>query len=71
MLEITATPDWHTAHTGAYIGLLEVSGLEAQAAGPDLNRRKRETEARLRERYAGMDRPATSSHSLSIPSMEN
>ena len=58
MLEIGGTPEWHAAHAGAHIGLLEVSGLEGTGASPDLERHKRETEARLRTRYAGLDRPS-------------
>jgi len=57
MLSITETQPWREAHPGATIGFLEVSGAENTAASPQLNERKREIEARLRERYAGFTRP--------------
>lgn len=56
MKEITGSADWHAAHPGAAIGLLEVSGAENGPAGTGLESRKRETELRLRERYAGLAR---------------
>jgi DNA/RNA-binding domain of Phe-tRNA-synthetase-like protein len=56
MLSISATDEWRNAHPGAAIGLLELSGVEC-ASGPQvLEDRKRETEARLRERYHGFTR---------------
>lgn len=56
MLLITATDEWRTAHPGTVIGLLELSGLENTHSSPKLDERKRETEARLRERYNGFSR---------------
>ena len=56
MLAITATETWRTAHPGAIIGLLELSGLENTGPAPRLNERKREIEAGLRERYKGFSR---------------
>lgn len=56
MLEISATDKWRTAHPGATIGLLELSGLENTSASSRLNERKREIEARLRDRYRGFTR---------------
>ena len=56
MLSISATDEWRASHPGATIGLLELSGLENGGASPRLNERKRELEARLRERYKGFSR---------------
>jgi len=56
MLSISATDEWRTSHPGAIIGLLELSGLENAGASGGLNERKREIEARLRERYKGFSR---------------
>lgn len=56
MLSVTTTPDWHTAHPGAVIGLLELSGVDNTRHSPALNARKRQVEQRLREQYAGYTR---------------
>ena len=56
MLSISATDEWRASHPGAAIGLLELSGVENGGASPRLNERKREIEARLRERYKGFSR---------------
>jgi DNA/RNA-binding domain of Phe-tRNA-synthetase-like protein len=56
MLAISATDAWRTAHPGAIIGLLELSGLANTASSSRLNERKRDVEARLRERYQGFTR---------------
>jgi len=56
MLLISATDKWRTTHPGAVIGLLELSGVENTHASPQLDERKREIEARLRERYIGFTR---------------
>jgi DNA/RNA-binding domain of Phe-tRNA-synthetase-like protein len=56
MLSISATDEWRVAHPGATIGLLELAGVENRGASPALNARKRETEARVRERYKGFTR---------------
>lgn len=65
MLSISATHEWHNAHPGGMIGLLEVSGIEITQTSSDLDARKRETEARLRERYQGFTRQDF----LAIPTM--
>jgi DNA/RNA-binding domain of Phe-tRNA-synthetase-like protein len=57
MIPITGTADWRAAHPGAVIGLLEMTGVENTSPDPQLNQRKRETEARLRKDYAGYTRP--------------
>src|ERR1041384_3666857 len=57
MLAISATDAWRTAHPGATIGLLELSGLDNSGPSPALNARKREIEAHLRERYQGFTPP--------------
>jgi DNA/RNA-binding domain of Phe-tRNA-synthetase-like protein len=56
MLSISAVAEWRTTHPGAVIGLLELSGVENTHSPPKLDERKRETEARLRERYQGFTR---------------
>jgi DNA/RNA-binding domain of Phe-tRNA-synthetase-like protein len=56
MLLISATEEWRTAHPGAVIGLLELSRVENAHPSLQLDDRKRETGARLRERYQGFTR---------------
>ncbi|MEW5830485.1 MAG: hypothetical protein AB1846_16470 [Chloroflexota bacterium] len=56
MLSILATDDWRKAHPGATIGLLELSGVEDTGPSSGLEAHKRDTEARLRERYQGFTR---------------
>ena len=57
MNSISATEEWRTAHPGAIIGLLELLGLENNSCpSPRLDERKREVEARLRERCKGFTR---------------
>ena len=56
MLSISATDAWHIAHPRAVIGLLELSGVDNTRPSPELDARKREIEARLRERYAEFSR---------------
>jgi DNA/RNA-binding domain of Phe-tRNA-synthetase-like protein len=56
MLTISATEAWRTAHPGAIIGVLELSGVVNGSASEALTQRKREIEARLRERYKGLTR---------------
>lgn len=68
MLSISATDEWRTAHPGAVIGLLELSGVENNSRpSPRLDERKREVEARLRERYKGFTRQDF----LSLPVMSS
>ena len=56
MLAISATDAWRAAHPGAAIGLLELSGVADSGESGRLADRKRETEARLRDRYQGLTR---------------
>ena len=56
MLLISATDEWRSAHPGATIGLLELSGVENTHSSPKLDERKRQTEAHLRERHKGFSR---------------
>ena len=56
MLSISASDEWLTIHPGAVIGLLELSDVENPLSSSRLDERKRETEARLRERYQGFTR---------------
>lgn len=65
MLECTVTTAWRLTHPGATIGILELSGFSNAGASPALNARKRELEARLRERY----RSFTRRDFLALPTM--
>ena len=56
MLSISPTDAWRAAHPGAAIGLLELSGVANSGTSGGLVDRKRETEARLRDRYRGLTR---------------
>jgi DNA/RNA-binding domain of Phe-tRNA-synthetase-like protein len=56
MFLISATDEWRAAHSGGVIGLLELSGVDNTVPSPKLDQRKRETEARLREKYSGFSR---------------
>ncbi len=67
MLLISATDEWRTAHPGAVIGLLELSGVKNTHVVPRLGARKREAEARLRARYQGFTRQDF----LSLPVMSD
>ncbi len=58
MISISGTDAWHSAHPGAAIGLLEISGIERKLISPELNQHKREVEARLRQDFAGYSRKA-------------
>lgn len=62
MLSVFATLAWHTSHTGAVIGLLELSGITQPESSPRLDERKRETEARVRAQYQGMTRKDIAAH---------
>lgn len=67
MLSISAVDEWRTTHSGAVIGLLELSGVENTLSSPRLDERKREVEVRLRERYKGFTRQDF----LSLPVMSD
>ncbi|MBN1921435.1 MAG: hypothetical protein JW892_09335 [Anaerolineae bacterium] len=56
MLECSVSTAWQKTHPGAAIGILELSGLDNSNPSANLNARKRELEARLRERYRGFTR---------------
>ncbi len=56
MLSISTSDEWRTSHPGAAIGVLELSGVENTGSSAPLNERKREVEARLRERFKGLTR---------------
>lgn len=56
MLDITVTDEWKSAHLGASIGLLEVSGVDNKIVSPELEAYKREVENRLREKYRAYSR---------------
>lgn len=65
MLVISVTDEWHSAHPGATLGFLELSGVDNSRPSQELNELKRELEANLRERYQGFTRQAF----LSLPVM--
>jgi DNA/RNA-binding domain of Phe-tRNA-synthetase-like protein len=56
MLSISTSAEWQASLPGASIGVLELSGVENSGPSATLNERKREVEARLRERYQGFTR---------------
>ena len=57
MLAISTSDEWRTSHPGATIGVLELSDVDIRTgSSAALNERKREVEARLRERYTGFTR---------------
>jgi DNA/RNA-binding domain of Phe-tRNA-synthetase-like protein len=56
MLSISTSDEWRASHPGAAIGVLELSGVENTGSSAALNERKREVEARLRERFKGLTR---------------
>jgi DNA/RNA-binding domain of Phe-tRNA-synthetase-like protein len=56
MLIFSTTDEWRTAHPGAHIGLLEISGLDKHLPSDRLEQRKRQIETRLRERYQDFTR---------------
>jgi len=56
MISVVATDEWRTAHPGAQIGILEISGVDNSQPAPALDQEKRAIEARLREKYAGFSR---------------
>ena len=57
MLSISSTIEWQSAHPGATIGLLELSGVNNARPFPQLEGRKRAIEADLRTRYRDFTRP--------------
>src|SRR3954464_7143098 len=56
MLTVTATGDWHAAHRGGHVGLLQIAGMAQPRSSTELEARKRETEDRLRDRYQAFAR---------------
>lgn len=62
MLSVFATLAWHSAHPGAVIGLLELSGITQPETSQLLEQRKWEVESRLRERYQGSTRKDIAAH---------
>jgi len=56
MIDIQGTTAWYEGHPGAVIGLLELTGVQNAQVSQALNQRKRETEAMLREKFAGYTR---------------
>jgi DNA/RNA-binding domain of Phe-tRNA-synthetase-like protein len=66
MLSISATVGWGIAHPGAALGILELSGIDNLHPSSRLDALKRETEARLRERFHGFTRQDF----LALPAMQ-
>ena len=56
MLSVTVTDAWKSAHPGASIGLLEVSGVDNTIVSSELEASKREVEMHLREKYKNFSR---------------
>lgn len=66
MLKINATDAWKSAHPGAQIGLLEISGVDNSQPAPALDKEKRAIEEQLREKYKDFSREDF----LALPVME-
>jgi DNA/RNA-binding domain of Phe-tRNA-synthetase-like protein len=66
VVEVAVHEDWRISHPAAFIGLLELSNVENHSAAPALETRKREIEARLRERFGAFTRQDF----FSLPVME-
>jgi DNA/RNA-binding domain of Phe-tRNA-synthetase-like protein len=56
MLQIEVTNRWHEAFPGSCVGILLVSGIDNAKRMTPLERRKREIESGLREKFAGFSR---------------
>lgn len=56
MLTISATSEWHSAHRGAMIGLLEISGIDNSGASAVMEARKHATAIHLQEQYKDFKR---------------
>jgi DNA/RNA-binding domain of Phe-tRNA-synthetase-like protein len=56
MLSISATAEWRGGHSKAVIGLLELSKVDNTLPSRELDARKDEIQARLRDRYRGFTR---------------
>ena len=56
MIDISTTREWVSTHSGAIIGLLEISGVNNTNPSPALDQRKQETEEALRTRYKDFKR---------------
>ena len=65
MLSISMTTEWRAVHSGAIIGLLEMSAVDNTQRSVELDARKRDAEARLRDHYGSFSR----SEFLSLPVM--
>ena len=55
-MEIDFTNHWRETIPGAHIGLLLIAGVDNTHQVPSLERHKKELEAELRQRYAGLSR---------------
>ena len=55
---LTIGPAWKTSYPDSHAGVLVLKGVANPAHHADLDARKGELEARLRSRFAGLDRPA-------------
>ena len=56
MLHIEMTERWHNAFPGGHVGVLLIGNVDNWERSTPLDMRKREVEARLRERFAGFTR---------------
>lgn len=55
-MKFTLSKAWKTAYPQAFVGVLAISEVTNPAAHPELDAKKGELEAELREKYAGYDR---------------
>lgn len=65
MITITATDAWRSAHPGAQIGILEISGVDNTRRTTAWDEAKRSLEQSLRQQYAGYTR----SDFMALPAM--
>lgn len=56
MFEVEVADLWHDTFTGGYVGLLLVGNVDNSVRSTYLDRRKREVESRLREKFADFSR---------------
>jgi DNA/RNA-binding domain of Phe-tRNA-synthetase-like protein len=56
MLQIEVTDRWHETFPGGHVGMLLIGNVDNSRRTTALDRRKREIESRLREKFAGCSR---------------
>ncbi len=62
IMNFNASPSWQTTYPGAMIGVLAIGGVANPAHHPELQARKADLEARLRDRYSSGSKAELRSH---------